>query len=120
MILSSIFVFARKAISEFEPCTLIVFTDACKEALGFSIYGVQNNTSTLIFYKVMIAPISGKTLPSLELLAIYLALKSALNIISDVKFSNVKICIISLSTDSQISILSLLTGKAHKKNIFCK
>ena len=97
---------------------MFIFCDASSKAYGFSAYIVQNGQSNLFFSKCKIAPTENRTLPSLELLATYMALKCISNILFDNNLSNIKISQINLFTDSQVSLSWLLTKKATKKNVF--
>lgn len=50
-----------------------MFCDASAEAYGFVAYVVQNHRSELVFAKVV--PKKSKSLPTLELMAVYLVLE---------------------------------------------
>ena len=107
----------RKIASDNEPVKFVVFCDASKLCYGFVVYCIQGNKSSLFFSKFKLAPMASKTLPSLELLAVYLAMQCLLNIMSNVNF-NLKVSGITFLTDSQVALAWLLSGKVVKKNIF--
>ena len=69
------------------------------------------------FLNISLLPSQKKTLPSLELLAVYLALQCILNIIDNINFC-IRIDHIQLLTDSQVALSWLITNKVMKKNIF--
>ena len=100
-----------------EYCSFIIFTDASKEAYGFVVYCVQGLNSQLLFSKFKLAPIPQKTLPSLELLAMYLSMQCVINIIFNSNF-NLKTNNITFLTDSQVALSWVLTEKVIKKNTF--
>ena len=58
-----------------------------QSAYGFVSYVLQGNKSNLLFSKFKLAPMPSKTLPSLELLAIYLALQCTINIVTSNNFN---------------------------------
>ncbi|KAG1713941.1 hypothetical protein GQR58_002015 [Nymphon striatum] len=111
------FIIPRKTINQDKPAKLMIFCDASKEAFGFVMYAVQNNNSNFLFSKIKISPLKTKTLPTLELLSVYLALKCIKSIIKDPNF-NVQISELNIFTDSQVALNWLLTGHALKKNVF--
>ena len=112
------FSFPRMSVSEDSPAEMFVFCDASEKAYGFSAYIVQNGQSKFYFSKCKIAPVEKRTLPSLELLASFLALKCISNILFENNFSNIKISKVNLFADSQVALSWLLTKKATKKNVF--
>ena len=60
---------------------LVVYSDASKFAYGSVIYARQGNESNLIFSISKLAPFPSKTLPTLELMAVYLSVKLVVNCI---------------------------------------
>ena len=112
------FSFPRKTVSDDSPAEMFIFCDASSKAYGFSAYIVQNGQSNLFFSKCKVAPLEKRTLPSLELLATYLALKCISNLLLDNNLSHIKISNINLFSDSQVALSWLLTKKATKKNVF--
>ena len=108
---------SRQVFNADIPIDLCVFVDASTQAYGFCCYAVQSGTSNLVLSKVKLAPLTNKSLPTLELLSAFLALQCVINFISDNNF-NVKIQSIKLLTDSQVSLSWLLSGSALRKNTF--
>ena len=68
--------FPRHAVDSDNALDLYVFTDASPKAYGFVAYGVQNNSSCIVYAKAKVAPMKKKSLPTLELLGVYLSIKS--------------------------------------------
>ena len=106
----------RSVACDVEPCSLIIFADASKSAYNFVSYVLQGNKSKL-FSKFKLAPLPSKTLSSLELLAIYLALQCTINIVTSNNF-NLHVRDITILTDSQVAFSWVLSGKVMKKNVF--
>ena len=71
------FYFARRSFSRTRPTKLCVFCDASHQTYGFVIYGVQDGISQIIFAKTKVAPVKSKSLPTLELLAVFLVFKAS-------------------------------------------
>ena len=93
--------FPRKAVSSSNDSTLLLFCDASKEAYGFAAYGTDYETCTkLVFSKVKVVPLKTKTVPTLELLAMYLAIKCIDALLSGLKCIN-SIIVVS---DSQVAL----------------
>ena len=109
--------FKRNVGLDSTPTKLVVFADSSQEAYGIVIYAIQGNNSNFLFSKVKVTPIIKRTLPSLELLAIYLGFKCLGTILNDKNF-NLPVTEIQFVTDSQVALTWLLTGKAVKKNVF--
>ena len=101
--------------------SLIFCCDSSQELYGFCCYAVcvgsERPTCELIFAKAKPAPIKAKTLPTLELLASFLALKCMSTIISALssKVVNVTICV-----DAQIVLSWILTSNVKTKNPFAR
>ena len=96
--------------------SLIVFCDSSKQAYGFTCYAKSINATNLLFAKVKIAPVKSKSLPTLELLSVYLALKclpSILQSVNDAKVLNLTVCV-----DAQVALSWILTGNVKSKNVF--
>ena len=58
-----------------RPTKLCVFCDASPQAYGIVIYRVQDGISQIIFSKTKVAPVKSKSLPTLKLLAVFIAFK---------------------------------------------
>jgi hypothetical protein len=112
--------FDRQALDSADDVTLVIFTDASKTNYGFTIYTVHgrddDKSSNLLFSKTKVAPLKSKTLPTLELLAIFLAFKCLMNII--VALDRTRISRVYFATDSQIAISWILNKEVKTKNVF--
>lgn len=97
-------------MDETYPANLYIFCDASKKVYGFVAYFVQNGNSTLVFAKAKVAPLKSKTLPTLELLAVFLA----------VMFSNISIKNTFVAVDAQVVLSWLLSEDAKTKNQFVR
>ena len=110
------FTFERHAYG--DNIKLYLLCDSSKTGYGFACYAgseikkVWHNN--LIFSKVKIAPLKGKTLPTLELMAAYLALKCLPTIIDAI---NKPILEITLAIDAQIVLTWILSQTVKTKNI---
>ena len=111
------FKFDRNCINEGQDNKLVIFADASKLAYGFNVYNVANQNSRLMFSKSKVAPLKDKrTLPTLELMSIYLSLKllpTILESYNNIKFEEIFIC-----SDSQISLQWVLSSQLKMKSIF--
>ena len=81
--------FPRYTVTEDEPLDLYFFCDASTRAYGFVINAVQKGVSSFIFSKSKVAPIKSKTLPTLELLSVFVAYKALKNLLYT--FRNLKL-----------------------------
>ena len=106
----------------FETCaddlSINIYCDASIEAFGFVVYVVQQGQSSILMAKAKVSPVKGRTLPSLELLSIFLALKCLPQVLSsfpDATFRN-----INLFSDSQISLTWVLSQRPQNKQIFIR
>lgn len=106
------FKFDRFAFDEDNDTSLKIFCDASKACYGFAIYAVSYGKSNLIFSKAKVAPLKGRTLPTLELLSVFLAVKVLPQFLSsfDFKFESIEIFV-----DAQI-VLSWILSKDFMKN----
>ena len=102
--------FPRCALSQEEPTDLLIFCDASKKAYGYVAYAKQDVTN-FIFSKCKTAPIKEKTLPTLELLSVFLALQGLINILKN--FKNVKFNNVYVAVDAQI-VLSWILSEITK------
>ena len=110
--------FPRRTFNSNRPITLCVFTDVSKEAYGCVYYVVQDAQRHFFFSNVKPSPLKERTLPTLELLAVQLALKCFLTIFNDGLTKEVSFSDIDLFVDSQVVLSWILTCKAPKKNVF--
>ena len=70
------FNFTHRSFCRTCPTKLCVFYDASLQGYGFVIYGVQDGISQIIFTKTKVAPVKSKSLPTLELLVVFIAFKT--------------------------------------------
>ena len=110
--------FPRKAYG--DNISLIIFTDASKTTYGFACYarsveGDQIETR-LLFSKCKNAPSKSKSIPTLELLAVFMALKCLPSILDALSGKN--ILDIFIGVDAQIVLSWILTKNVRAKNIF--
>ena len=82
---------------------------------GFSCYAKSDIGVNLLFAKAKTAPAKSKSLPTLELLAVFLALKCLPTILNalTVKIESITICV-----DAQVVLSWVLTGNIKTKNVF--
>ena len=98
--------------------SLCLFCDASKSCHGFTVYGIFDRRAHLLFAKSKVAPSKAKTLPTLELLAVYLALKCLPFILDSFKY--ISFDQIMCAVDSQIVLQWLFTGAVSNKNVFTR
>ena len=110
--------FPRYSLSEGDQADLYLFSDASKLAYGFVAYAVQNGKSGFICSKTKVAPVIKKSLPTLELLGVFLALKNLFSMLST--FKKVNIENVYLATDSQVVLSWLLADIVKTKNQFAR
>ena len=110
--------FPRCTIHENQPASMFIFCDASKVAYGFVMYAVQGNTSHLIFSKAKVAPIKSKSLPTLELLGVFLAIKCLNNVFG--VFNHIEFNKLYIVVDAQIVLSWLLNKTVNTKNQFAK
>ena len=108
--------FPRYSLSEGEQTDLYLFSDASKQAYGFVAYAVQNGKSGFICSKTKVAPVIKKSLPTLELLGVFLTLKNLFSMLSTFKKVNVEN--VYIATDSQVVLSWLLADIVKTKNGF--
>ena len=108
--------FDRKSYD--EEVVLVLFADSSKLGFGFCVYAVcEDNgtkTSNLVVAKSKVAPSKTRSLPTLELMAAFMALK-CLNVILS-SFDN-KVKSVTIALDAQIVLTWILTNKVKVKNI---
>ena len=108
--------FTRRSFCRTRPTKLFVFFDASPQAYGFVIYGVYDGISQINFAKTKVAPVKSKSLPTLELLAVFIAFK-------DLRFevrgySDAVITDIYIFFDAQVVLSWLLKDNIKIKYIF--
>ena len=108
----------RSCIDQDLDNSLCIFCDASKSCYGFAVYNICDNKSQLLFAKSKVAPLKTKTLPTLELMAVFLALKCLPFILDSFKF--IKFKNIVCAVDSQIVLQWLFTNAVTNKNIFTR
>ena len=98
--------------------SLVIFCDASKTAYGFCYYilNCEFSSCNLLFSKVKVSPLKNKSLPTLELLSIYLSIKCLkTEIMRKFNVKQIYIC-----SDSQVALSWVLTQKVKAKNIFAQ
>jgi hypothetical protein len=114
------FRFNRKVVESGRNVSLVLFCDASKAFYGFTAYAVYQDESgfhsNIIFSKSKIAPLKSKSLPTLELLAVFLAFKCLDPLMSSMDRANIKSVIFGV--DAQIVLAWILNGKTKTKNVF--
>ena len=76
-----------------------------------------NSEANLVFTKTKVTPRSKKTLPSLQLLALFLAIQCIVTMVKEKKF-HVTIRNLTFLTDSQVALSWVLSKKVVKNNVF--
>ena len=79
---------------------------------------MQDAERHLFFSKVKASPLKEQTFPTLELLAVQLALKCFVTIFYDGLMKEVTFSDVNLFVDNQVVLSWILTCKAPKKNVF--
>ena len=105
--------FPRLALNDDSPMDVFIFCDASKASYGFVAYARQNGESNFLFAKPKVAPITGRSLPQLELLGAVLGSQGLLTILET--FKHVEINNVFIHLDAQI-VLSWLLSPALPKN----
>ena len=95
-----------------------IFTDASQCLLGYSFYVVQNSSSNLLFSKNKLTPKPAKSIPTLELLAIHLALNALDKTINMEHFPSANIAQVKLFSDSQVALSWILNRVGPKRNLY--
>ena len=112
--------FDRSTAVDNKEADLLIFTDASKLIYGFCAYtrqNVDNHIKTnLVFAKSKIAPMKTKSLPTLELLAVYLALLCLDPILAALLSITIKN--VTIAVDSQVVLTWILDAKIKIKNQF--
>ena len=109
--------FQRKTYSTDDEVALKVFCDSSKELYGFCCYAENlsvANDRHLIFAKAKTAPLKPRSLPTLELMAVYLALKCLPSLLKSVG----KVTDVTVYCDAKVVLSWVQTSKVKSKNIF--
>jgi hypothetical protein len=113
--------FNRKALDADKEYGIHIFCDASQEGFGFVIYACDRNRhSQILFAKTKVAPQGSREygIPTLELLAVILALKclpSVLEAYKEVSFEFLNICV-----DAQVVLTWLISKQTKSKSKFLK
>ena len=99
--------FPRFCIDKDKPSELYIFCDLSKQAYGFAAYNVQDGKSSLVFANAKVAPVKSKSLPTLELLSVFLAIKCLPTLLD--AYSQGMIHNITISVDAQVVLAWLLS-----------
>ena len=111
--------FPRFSLSEDEPLDLFIFCDASKRAYGFVAYGVQAGHSCILWAKPKVAPLRNeKSLPTLELLGVYLGFKSLFTLFRT--YDKFQIKNVFINCDAQVVLSWLLSDNIKTKNQFAR
>ena len=106
--------FPRMAFNSESPCSLIIFCDAAKHAYGFTcyVYDEISHKSNLLFAKCKSSPLKTKTIPTLELLSVYLSMKCLLSMLNVLcrNLQSIFVCI-----DAQIVMSWILSQSVRNK-----
>jgi len=96
--------------------SLLIFCDSSQTMYGFSVYAKNSTTGncTLLFAKSKSAPTKAKSLPTLELMAVYLALSCLPTILDSIKAT---VHDVTIGVDAQVVLSWILSGKINSKNI---
>ena len=103
-------------MTDSEPFDLVLFCDASTRAYGFVCYALQNGTSSFVFSKCKVAPLKHKTLPTLELLSVFIGYKALENLLHTFKKCVVKS--VTFAIDAQVVLSWLLEDNLKTKNLF--
>ena len=109
--------FDRRAYD--DEVSLILFCDSSKQIYGFNCYSESNTPKgldcNLLFAKCKVAPDKNKSLPTLELLSVFLAMKCLPTLISSLQGKTIKN--ITICVDAQIVLSWVLTGNIKSKTM---
>ena len=111
--------FPRFCFTPNEPYSFAVFSDASKLAFGFVIYMIQGNKVSFFYSTNKLAPKnSPSTLPKLEFLALFNAIKFINNILHNDILKTANLQNIYFLADSQVCLSWAIANKPIKSNIF--
>ena len=109
--------FPRQVLSDDKDTDLYIFCDASKnKAYGFVAYGVQEGKSNFLFARPKGVPSDPKSLPTLELLSVFLAVKGLFSLLKT--YQKLKINKIVIAVDAQVVLSWLVTDVVKTKNQF--
>ena len=108
--------FNREEVHVLEDLIKAAFTDASKKAYGFVVYAAQNGIVNFVFAKAKVTPLRSKTLPQLELLAVFAAVKYLFNLL--LVFEHVRVRRVYVVCDAQVILSWCLSSVVKTKNIF--
>jgi len=108
----------RRAVDAQSDFELHVFSDASEALVGTTIYIVQNQQSHLIFAKSKLTPRPQRSLPTLELLALTIGIKTTQKIIANPHFPIDHLTHIKFYGDSQVALSWVLNKIGPKRNLF--
>ena len=94
--------FPRIVALEGSEYILHLFCDSSQIAYGCVLYLTTNSSSTLLFAKAKVAPIKTKTLPQLELTAVWLGTKVAKYVVSN--FNSITFSDVIVWSDSEVCL----------------
>ena len=110
--------FPRYVVNEAFDTDLYLFCDSSKQSYGFALYNVQDNKSNLMFAKAKVTPIKPRSLPTLELLSVFLGVK-CMHLILD-SYPNVTFKKLVIAVDAQVVLSWLMSQQLKTKNQFAK
>ena len=105
--------FPRFCVDKDKPSALYIFCDSSKQAYGFAAYNVQDGKSSLVFSKTKVARMKSKSLPTLELLSVFLAIKCLPTLLN--AYSQGMILSITIAVDAQVVLAWLLSEEIKTK-----
>ena len=108
--------FPRYALSQDNQTDLLLFCDASKRAYGYVAYAKQDVETNFIISKCKTAPIQERTLPTLELLSVFLGLQGLKTILSN--FSNFRVRSVYVAVDAQVVLSWVLSDIVKTKKVF--
>ena len=94
---------------------MYLFCDSSKQLYGFALYNVQDN---LMFAEAKVTPLKPRSLPTLELLFVFLGVK-CLHLILD-SYPNVTFKRLVIAVDAQVVLSWLMSQQIKTKNQFAK
>ena len=110
--------FSRFVTSEDSPADFYIFCDASKEDYNFAAYSMQDGKSHLAFTKAKVAPMKPRSLSTIELLAVFLAVKCLLTLLK--AYSRIRVGDIVISVVAQVVFSWLFSDNIKIKNQFVK